>query len=203
MKIRKLFVTLFTAAFIAGNFLPTTATTINASEVQDIESLDAASGRYSFLNTLDNSAEIASREGMVGRFYVPDVGINIALFDVTGMPLAERSPYVDGEDNGLWQESKNLVVIGDHNGEGFETIADITPGETLCYVQSGKNVMSFRCVEKGIGSNVTTALLDENGQSLTARKGYAVLTYCCADPTGKSIYYALWVPEEPNDEAVH
>lgn len=203
MNIRKLFVTLFTAFFVAGNMLPSATITIKAAEVQDIESPDTDSGHYSFLNTPDNSAEIASRKGMVGRFYVPDVGINVALFDVTGMPLAERSPYVDGEDNGLWQESKNLVVIGDHNGEGFETIADIIPEDTICYVQTGEEVLSFRCVEKGIGSNVTTALLDENGQSLTARKGYAVLTYCCADPTGKSIYYALWVPEGPNDEAVH
>mgnify|MGYP006973116557 CR=1 FL=1 len=133
---------------------------------------------------------------MVCRLYMPDVGINVALFNVTDMKNPEKQPLVDAADSGIWQELKNLTVIGDHAGDGFDASANLIPDVSKCYLQTGANVKAFLCVEKCIGYNVISYLLDEDQNSLTSRTGYALLSYCCANQSGTRIHYVFWVPVE-------
>ena len=103
---------------------------------------------YDFLNSVDNTQEMLDRAGMVCRLYIPDCDINTALFNVTGMKNVEKQPIVDSADSGLWQESTDVVVVGDHAYEGFSTrkfppkvtapmASKISPsGEWLCRLSS-------------------------------------------------------------------
>ena len=94
-----------------------------------------------------------------------------------------------------------MVVIGDHAYQGFETSKDVILCETLCYIQTGADITAYVCVGKGRGTNTITALLDEDDKRLRDREGYSFMTYCCADTTGKEIYYTLWVPYMPSEES--
>lgn len=154
-----------------------------------------------FLNSADNTEEMAERPGMIGRFYIPDVEINVALFNVNNTDYNTRLAYADAEDSGLWFTDRNMVVIGDHAYQGFDASKDVVPGETLCYVQAGADITAYVCAGKGRGTNITSALLDEDGNRLRDRKGYSFMTYCCADTTGKEIYYTLWIPYVPSEES--
>ena len=149
---------------------------------------------YDFLNSVDNTQEMLDRAGMVCRLYIPDCDINTALFNVTGMKNVEKQPIVDSADSGLWQESTDVVVAGDHAYEGFSTIKDAIPGETVMYLQVGTEIQEFVCAEVGLGCNTTKKLTDMEGNSLTVSPGHAILAYACADATGDHIYYAYWDP---------
>lgn len=149
---------------------------------------------YDFLNSVDNTQEMLDRAGMVCRLYIPDCDINTALFNVTGMKNVEKQPIVDSADSGLWQESTDVVVVGDHAYEGFSTIKDAIPGETVMYLQVGTEIQEFVCAEVGLGCNTTKKLTDMEGNSLTVSPGHAILAYACADATGDHIYYAYWDP---------
>ena len=149
---------------------------------------------YDFLNSVDNTQEMLDRAGMVCRLYIPDCDINTALFNVTGMKNVEKQPIVDSADSGLWQESTDVVVVGDHAYEGFSTIKDAIPGETVMYLQIGTEIQEFVCAEVGLGCNTTKKLTDMEGNSLTVSPGHAILAYACADATGDHIYYAYWDP---------
>ena len=149
---------------------------------------------YDFLNSVDNTQEMLDRAGMVCRLYIPDCDINTALFNVTGMKNVEKQPIVDSADSGLWQESTDVVVVGDHAYEGFSTIKDAIPGETVMYLQVGTEIQEFVCAEVGLGCNTTKKLTDMEGNSPTVSPGHAILAYACADATGDHIYYAYWDP---------
>lgn len=149
---------------------------------------------YDFLNSVDNTQEMLDRAGMVCRLYIPDCDINTALFNVTGMKNVEKQPIVDSADSGLWQESTDVVVVGDHAYEGFSTIKDAIPGETVMYLQVGTEIQEFVCAEVGLGCNTTKKLTDMEGNSLTVSPSHAILAYACADATGDHIYYAYWDP---------
>ena len=216
MKLKKLLACMMASAMVAVCMVPgnvsfaaeagtmtaakaETKTGIGAGTLEHVAGVfegQEINSEYSFLNSADNTDEMLARPRMEYRFYIPDVGINVALFNVTGMTYAEKQPYGDAEDSGTWQQSKNMVVLGDHAYEGFIVLKDVVVGETLCYVQRGTDVIPYLCAAKGMGINTTKALLDENGNSLTALTGYSLLSYCCADSYGENIHYALWVPAE-------
>ena len=50
------------------------------------------------LNSENNKKEMEERPAMIGRLYIPDVGVNVALFDTTGMKYDIGQSYVDAED---------------------------------------------------------------------------------------------------------
>lgn len=150
-------------------------------------------------NSLNNTEEMESRLGMVGRFYIPDIEINVALFNVDGADYTTKAAYADAEDSGLWYIDKDMVVIGDHAYQGFGASKDVVPGETLCYIQCGEEITIYQCAAKGTGINTTKALLDENGERLRDREGYSFMTYCCADSSGEHIYYTFWIPYVPEE----
>lgn len=171
---------------ISNNEVALAITNLSLDEEENVE--------YPFLGDSDNSVEIATRPGMVCRLYMPDLGINVALFNTDKLSLAEQQAYVDAPDSGSWLPLKNMVVIGDHASDGFQSIKDAVPGETMCYLQTGTNVLTFVCAKTGRGQNIVKDLLDENGNSLIKITGYSLLTYTCSDTTGKNIYYAFWTP---------
>lgn len=176
--------------FAGATLLFATQVTAFASET----TFDNSASTYDFLNSIDNTQELIDRDGMVCRLYIPDCDINTALFNVTGMKNVEKQPIVDAPDSGLWQESTNVIVVGDHAYEGFSTIKDAVPGETVMYLQVGTQLHAFMCTEIGLGCNTTKKLTDLQGNCLTTVSGHSILAYACADETGEHIYYAYWDP---------
>lgn len=159
----------------------------------------AKDNNTTFLNSADNTEEMQERPGMIGRLYIPDVKANVALFYVEGMPIKEAQVIGDNEDSATWQQHAETVVIGDHAYQEFNHLNEVVPNETLCYIQNGTEVTTFVCSDLGVGQNVKKDLLDKNGNSMTHKTDISFLTYCCADETGKNIYYAYWVPYAPGD----
>ena len=101
---------------------------------------------------------------------------------------------MDAEDSGTWQPTRYITVVGDHAEEWFMVLKDVIPGESKLYLQTGTQITTFICVEKGIGANTVTAILDEKGENLTRNTEYSLLSYCCANASGSKIYYVYWIP---------
>lgn len=159
----------------------------------------AKDNNTTFLNSVDNTEEIQERSGMLGRLYIPDANVNVALFYAEGLSIKEVQLIVDAEDSAAWQQHAETVAIGDHGDQEFIDLNEVIPNETLCYIQNGAEVTIYICSDFGVGQNVKKDLLDKNGNSMTHKTDISFLTYCCADETGKNIYYAYWVPYAPGD----
>ena len=149
---------------------------------------------YTFLDSPDNTQEMLDRQGMVGRLYIPDVGIDVALFQTSVSDISQQKAYADAPDSGIWMQKGNTIIFGDHASEGFDGIADVVPGVTMCYLQIGSEVNPFLCLQKGTGHNLRSDLVDEEGNTLIDTEEYSMLCYACADSTGRNIYYAYWEP---------
>lgn len=134
------------------------------------------------------------RPGMIGRFYIPDVAYDAALFDCETESNEVTQKRVDDKDSASWFTHKKMAVIGDHGDQGFENIKNVIPYKTVAYIQTGLEIKKFICTSNGIGTNTRKKILDENGNSITEKEGHSFLTYTCVDETGVAIYYALWSP---------
>ena len=63
------------------------------------------------LNSENNKKEMEERPAMIGRLYIPDVGVNVALFDTTGMKYDIGQSYVDAEDSSAWKDKNGIGVV--------------------------------------------------------------------------------------------
>lgn len=150
------------------------------------------------LNSANNQEEMEERPAMIGRLYIPDVGVNVALFDTTGMKYNIGQSYVDAEDSSAWKDKNGIGVVADHGNQTFKDIHKSVSNETMAYIQVGENIKTYVCASSGCGTNTRKKLIDENGQEIYNTKGIDFMTYACADDTGVNIYYQTWtlVPEE-------
>ena len=150
------------------------------------------------LNSANNQEEMEERPAMIGRLYIPDVGVNVALFDTTGMKYNIGQSYVEAEDSSAWKDKNGIGVVADHGNQTFKDIHKSVSNETMAYIQVGENIKTYVCASSGCGTNTRKKLIDENGQEIYNTKGIDFMTYACADDTGVNIYYQTWtlVPEE-------
>lgn len=150
------------------------------------------------LNSANNQEEMEERPAMIGRLYIPDVGVNVALFDTTGMKYNIGQSYVDAEDSSAWKDKNGIGVVADHGNQTFKDIHKSVSNETMAYIQVGENIKTYVCASSGCGTNTRKKLVNENGKEIYNAEGIDFMTYACADDTGVNIYYQTWtlVPEE-------
>ena len=142
----------------------------------------------------DNSQEMAENDGMVGRLYIPDLGIDVAAYDVTKDGAAIRQKVTDDEDSAAYFRAGTETIIADHTDQGFSVIENAVPGETVAYMLKGKTCEKYICVEADQGQNTTRDLYDKNGVSFTKRNDEGgFVTYTCYIGW-EIIRYAVWMP---------
>ena len=122
-------------------------------------------------------SEIASRPGMIGRFYVPSVGIDVALFAVNGLPAAQY--VVDAADSCAYMTESvpGAVVLADHSNQDFGALRSVTTGMKAQIVTANGTINL-------VASSVTnghnyTYLTDGNGTPLQPFAPY--FAYTCLD----------------------
>lgn len=143
------------------------------------------------ITILDVSAEMARRAGMPGRFTVPSLGIDVALFEAS--PYSGSQDIVDAKDSAAIMPFGVQTLIADHNYQGFEAIKSAVPDKTLAYINDGQTVEVYICTKIGVGENITTNLLDESGNFISCQNPGGVCIYTCHFLKNK-ITYTFWQP---------
>lgn len=138
-----------------------------------------------------NSSELEERSGMMGRLYIPEDQINVAVFDTRDMSAKDRQRTVDKEDSAAMFYLGKQCVIGDHNLQGFQNIRQSEEGKTTAYFQKGNETEIYRCVETGKGVNTGDTILDRNGKSVKERNDESILLYTCNE-NWQDISYTVW-----------
>lgn len=111
--------------------------------------------------------------GSIGRLYIPEVGIDVALFQ------SSEQSVVDDVDSAAFFRMKGQDVIGDHNVQGFSKIRKMVPGRTYAYIEDGNIARKYRCIAKIDGHNREIDITDENEQSVLGRYPNTIMLYTC------------------------
>lgn len=145
-----------------------------------------------YLDTAIVSAEMESRHGMIGRLIIPDVGVDVALFN------RYTQSTVDNKDSaGTYRYNGGQMVIADHKNQGFSAMKGSIPGQTIAYINDGETIKTYICVDNDIGSNKSNGipydLLDCNGNSIYMQNTGGMCMYTCNDHWSR-ITYTYWQP---------
>lgn len=148
----------------------------------------------SFSSSMDTAivaAEIASRSGMIGRLVIPSVGVNVALFN------RYSQGTVDCKDSaGTYRYRGGQMVIADHKNQGFDAMKASIPNETIAYINDGRFIKSYICIDNNVGKNKNTGipydLLDCNGDSIYFQNENGICMYTCNDHWS-NITYTYWI----------
>lgn len=108
-----------------------------------------------------------------GRLYVPDAGIDVALYYGNSQAITDR------------QDSANIYMWGtytgesitDHNNQEFRKLFSVKAG-TEGYIQlENGDIINIRCTEVLNGHNTGNELTNESGEPMQGKADY--LTYTC------------------------
>lgn len=172
-----------TIAFMSSKYLSSKKIEYTASNS------GGKSGNY--MDTAAVAAQMASRPGMIGRLFIPSIGLNVALFN------SYSQGTVDARDSaGTYRYGGGQMMIADHKNQGFSAIKSASPG-AIAYINNGRTVQAYRCTVKGVGSNSSNGvpydLLDCNGNSLYLQNSGGIGMYTC-NSHWTSITYTMWAP---------
>lgn len=145
------------------------------------------------INTV--AAEMPRRSGMSGRLTIPDVNVNVALFEVSASDGAANQKITDKTDSAAFIPWGNQWLVADHYYQGFEKMKNSKIG-TIAYINNGERMQAYICVEKAAGKNVSYTLLDNKGNDLYNRNAGGICMYTCnvVIYNGQDITYSLWQP---------
>lgn len=132
--------------------------------------------RVESLSNKDILKEREERSGiydMIGRLIIPDIDINMALFNTNAQAV------VDAKDSAACFKSGDTFLVADHWYSGFERIRDCEKGD-IAYVDMGDKIYEFVCVEVIKGHNTGKILTDWDDNSIMYDKNPNGLTlYTC------------------------
>ena len=140
------------------------------------------------------SEEMSERSGMIGRLYINDVGVNVALF---GNPVYESSQaIVDRKDSAAYLYAVDYYgydLIGDHNNQGFEKMKASVPNQTIAIIDYGTYSQKYICTANFVGRNTGSALVDSNGNDISGTNNGGITMYTCNALAG-SVTITFWQP---------
>ena len=136
--------------------------------------------------------EEMNQRGNIGRLYIPDVGVNVALFRASVFGDAQK--VVDAKDSAAYMddgiESYNQILIGDHMQQGFYAIKNAIPDLTYAFINYGTHSTQYICRANFKGYNIVDDLVDMNGVSISRMNNNGICMYTCnVDDT---ITITLW-----------
>lgn len=132
----------------------------------------------------------------IGRLVVPDVGVNVSIWNTAGLSPKDKQYFVDLPDSAAWWAGPTISVIADHNYQGFSRTENVVSGETLASIVCGAIRIDYICSEMGTGMNTGCHLIGDDGKDLCCYSSWndgSFITYTChGDEPG--IFYTVWKP---------
>ena len=141
----------------------------------------------------DNTAEMASRENMIGRLFIPDSELNVALTNVEHKTAEYVQSATDAVDSAAWFHYGKTLIVADHKEQGFDRIRNAVPGESYAYIQNGTKIDKYLCVDSGLGHNHKHSLSDKNDAMFNTYPENTMITYTCYNGW-QNVYYCVWQP---------
>lgn len=141
---------------------------------EEIEYYDSASyihnGNVTYFNT-DYSGW--------GRLYIPDVGINVALYCVDYYDDQDAQWICDAEDSAVYMTGWGVTpFIGDHTNQGFSGIRSCVD-DTKAFIRHDGNTYVYDCTYVGGGTNDGYNIYDWNGEMIWSHGSNDLGMYTC------------------------
>lgn len=127
--------------------------------------------------------QMAARPGMIGRFSIPAVGIDVAVF------YSDSQAVADAADSACCFDWLGYRVFGDHNYQGWSSLAYCAPGSTKAYFNDGANVTTYVCTANFTGINTGTQFCDDSGNPIG---GATLVTYTCLGADWTKDRFCYW-----------
>lgn len=126
------------------------------------------------------------RSNFVGRLYIDDIGIDVALYHSIMQYVVDDSDSAAYFDLYPW---KGHMVIADHSTQGFATLPTAEIGMVARIEMADGTVVYYECVDAFDGYNKGSYISDINGKIVMHRAD--ILMYTCLDYY-KGVRVVLW-----------
>lgn len=130
-----------------------------------------------------------------GRLYVPEVGIDVALYRTNKQSMCDRKDAACYFD--LYPH--DTMLIADHVTQAFGPLLDVAVGMIACIHTHEDEYVYMECVEVFDGYNYGHGILDGNKRNCNGRSDY--LMYTCIPGRKKEVRVCLWntIEYEPGE----
>ena len=178
-------------------------TVINENEgiltAEPVVKEEASQPRTTYTNPEPTPVYVASPEeialsnrGDFGCLYIPDAGINVAVYFAAEENVAQR--ICDAVNSAAYCEYVGLPLIADHNTQGFSKISRCVPNQTIAYLgKPNGTVEKYICKEKFNGHNTEEDITDNNYRSIAPTHQNGFSAYTCLD-SWRNIVIVYFVP---------
>ena len=131
--------------------------------------------------------------GDSGRFYVPDVNINVAIYYANEMSSRFAQQIVDELDAGVYTPHVGgQPYLADHSTQGFYGVRYCVEG-TLAYWKHVDRIDIFICTAHFNGSNDGLYIYDDRGENCFYQNEGGLFTYTCNEDW-HHVAVAFWQP---------
>lgn len=132
--------------------------------------------------------------GFVGRLYIDDVGIDVALYNSNAQAVVDRFDSAAYFDLPTW---RGHYIIGDHNNQSFRALHDVQVGMVCCIRPPDGEPIYYECVRVFNGINTGKYIAEENGRICMADAD--LLMYTCR-MGWRYVRVCLWDRCEPPED---
>lgn len=125
------------------------------------------------------TTSLCDNYGGYGRLYIPDVGINVALYQIGYYDNVDAQAVVDADDSAVYMTGWGATpFIGDHTNQGFSGIRSCGSG-TKAFIRHGGNTYVYSCYYVGGGTNDGYDVYDWNGINVWDHGSDDIAMYTC------------------------
>lgn len=133
----------------------------------------------------DKYADDGSYPGFYGRLYIPDAGIDVALYRGYAQSITDRKDSA----NIFSLYNYSGEVIADHNNQDFSKLFNVSVGMTG-YIQTADGVIiNIVCVAVFNGHNTGDTLTNDDGENVIGQAAYTM--YTCRNGW-QNVIICLW-----------
>lgn len=143
----------------------------------------------------DKVSEIESKSchlGDEGRLFIPDVGVDVALYRTTISNGGYHAQYiVDCSDSAAIFTQGGQDVIADHSHQGFDAMKGSVVG-TMAYIKTNNGVQPYICIENTQGHNVGPIVTEDGRYAYEFNDG-GIMMYTCNE-SWHNVTITVWRP---------
>ena len=111
-----------------------------------------------------------------GRLYIPEVGIDVALYRSNKQYVVDRDDSAAYFDLSRW---RGHMSVADHWTQGFATLRDVTVGMEAYILHGDGTTAHYKCVEVFDGHNTGHIITDNQYREVVCKSD--LLLYTCID----------------------
>ena len=142
-----------------------------SDDTDDLSSSNAVTDEYNMV--LNDSGTV----GDFGRFYIPSVNINVAVYTFYDFYSAQcKCDEWDAAVLSAWHGPAN--VIADHSNQEFATLGQCKVGDRA-YVKNSYGITQYECIEATTGYNLDTSLVRWDYVSFDDFTDCDIIAYTC------------------------